>query len=403
MLELEEACELIFEHVAPLGSEERLIEDAAGCAAADDIVSEVDVAPFRNSAMDGFAVKSSWLRDCSSDNPRVLPIGSTTFAGDSISHVDTDAEALKIMTGACVPDGYDAVVPVEDTEYDDETVRFFKPVVPGRHVREAGEDIARGQRLYARGTAFSRLDVGILATVGLPSVKTFRKPSLVVIGTGDELTDPGETLADGKIYDSNTYTIASLASPYCSGVQCVRRVPDRREELLKVLGSKHDVIVTSGGVSVGDRDLVVEMAESCGWHRIFHKVRIKPGKPVYFAVRGNQILLGLPGNPLSAAVTCCVFLIPALKKMAGFAEYRLQKKSVFLAPGELRQGKRTLIWPGSLHEENGRTIARFSAKTSSAALTALQRTDGLIVQDYKTPESENTRVDFIPWNQILMQ
>jgi molybdopterin molybdotransferase len=402
MIELEEASTLLFENIHTIGIEERRIEEAVGCALAEDIASSIDVSPFRNSAMDGFAVTSSWLADCSNENPLSLPYSRTIFAGDSVVPADAGEEPVKVMTGARVPDGYDAVVPIEDAEYDGKTVRFFNPVAPGRHVREAGEDISRGQLLFKRGSVLSRLDIGILATIGLPSVQTYRKPSLVVIGTGNELVDPGETLPEGKIYDSNSYTIAALASPYCGEVECIHRVPDRQEELRKVLASQHDVIVTTGGVSVGDRDYVVEMAESSGWRRIFHTVHIKPGKPVYFAVRGKQVLLGLPGNALSSTVTCCLFLIPALKKMSGFAQYRLQRDSVFLTPEEFRKCKRLLIWPGSIHEENGRKLARYSPKTSSAALTALKDTHGLIIQNCKKPESEDARVDFISWSQILL-
>jgi molybdopterin molybdotransferase len=402
MLEFKDACELLFNNIARLGSEECLIEDAVARALAQDVVSPMDITPFRNSAMDGFAVKSSWLKDCSVDHPVELPIGSTAFAGDPAPRVDAGSQVLKIMTGACVPDEYDSVIPIEDTKYDDDTVRFFKPVVSGRHVRSPGEDITRGQKLFAAGYVLTRLDIGILAAIGLRSVSTFQRSSLLIIGTGNELIDPGEELAEGKIYDSNTYMISSLVSPLCSKIECVRRVPDRREELQKALDSGHDVIVTSGGVSMGDRDLVVEMAESRGWRSVFHKVRIKPGKPVYFAVRGRQILLGLPGNPLSAAITCCLFLIPALKKMAGFDDYRLRGHAVSLAPGSFRKSNRMLIWPGLMDEKNGQAFVRYSPKTSSSALTALQDSDGLIIQKTDKEESRDQKVDFIPWNQILM-
>jgi molybdopterin molybdotransferase len=402
MHEFEEACELIFKNTQTIGTEDRPIEDAVACALAEDVVSPIDVSPFRSSAMDGFAVKSSWLENCTKDNPRLLPVGSTTFAGDSSSQVDTASQALKIMTGARVPDEYDAVVMIEDTEFDQDTVRFFKPVKPGKNIRSAGEDITRGQKLYSEGTVLNRLDIGILATIGFRSVVTFKKPSMVIIGTGNELLEPGVELTEGKIYDSNSYTILSLASPYCSKAESIRRVPDRKEELQKVLNSQHDVIVTSGGVSVGDRDLVVKMAEASGWQTVFHKARIKPGKPIYFAVRGKQVLFGLPGNPLSATVTFCMFVATALKKMSGFANYRLQKRSVAMKPESFRKCKRVLIWPGALYVEEGRHLARYSAKKSSAALTALQGTDGLIIQYSDDPDSRDGKVDFIPWNQVLI-
>lgn len=401
MIEFDEACELIFENVHQLGAEKCLIEDAVGRALAQDVISTIDVAPFRNSAMDGFAVKSQWLEDCSSKNPVVIPVGRTAFAGSPASDPDAVKGALKVMTGARVLDELDAVVPFEETEYDDDKVRFSRPAVRGQHVREPGEDIARGQKLYEKGMILGRLDIGILASVGIRSVSIFRRPSIMIIGTGDELTEPGEKLHGNRIYDANTFTIFSMVAPYCSNAERICRVPDRKEELNEALDSGHDIIVTSGGVSAGERDLVVKIAESCGWQTVFHKVRIKPGKPVYFAVRERQILFGLPGNSLSAAVTCSIFLIPALKKMAGFSEYRLRTKAATLAPGETRKSDRKLIWPGYIKEGAGGIVARFSPKKSSAALTAILGSDGLIIRDSDGSDETGLAIKVIPWSHIL--
>ena len=401
MIEFEKACELIFDNIHPLAAERRLIEDAAGWALAEDIVSPINVAPFRNSAMDGFAVNSLWLKGCSDDNPRVIQLGSTLFAGGPVIDHSTDARVVKVMTGARVPDGFDAVVPFEEAEYNENEVRFSAPVATGQHIRLPGEDIARGQKLFTKGTTLGRLDIGILAASGLRSVLIFRKPSLAIIATGDELTNPGERLVDDRIYDANSFTILSLTTPYCDKIERIHSIPDIKEELHKVLKLPHDVIVTSGGVSAGERDLVVNMAESCGWQRVFHKIRIKPGKPVYFAIRGKQFLFGLPGNTLSTAVTCSIFLIPALKKMAGFTDYKLALKPATLAPGEFRKSNRKLIWPGFIKEDVNSTIASYSPKKSSGALTAILGTDGLIIQDPVETGSQETAVKVIRWRHIF--
>ncbi len=302
-----------------------------------------------------------------------------------------------------LPDQFDTVVPFEDTDYTENMVRFLEPTVRGKHIREPGEDIVCGQKLFTEGMVLSRLDIGILATIGLRSVKTTRKPSMTILGTGDELTEPGEELIGDKIYDTNTFAIYSLAAPFCRKTDRVCKVADTKEELQKALDSPHDVLVTSGGVSMGERDLVTKIAESCGWQRVFHKVRIKPGKPVYFAVRGKQILFGLPGNPLSAVVTCSIFLIPALKKMAGFTDYRLRLMPAFLAPESVRNSKRKLIWPGYFKEDSGRLVALFSAKKSSAAVTALLGTDGLIIQDPAEVKSKEAAVKVVRWRHIYKQ
>jgi len=401
MIEFEQACELVFDNIHPLGAEKRLIEDAIGWVLAEDIVSPINVVPFRNSAMDGFAVNSLWLKECSDANPRVMRIDSTLFAGNSEKNHSPDERVVKVMTGARVPDGFDAVVPFEEAEYSENEVRFSAPVATGQHIRLPGEDITRGQKLFTKGTLLGRLDIGILAAIGLRSVLTYRKPSLAIIATGDELTNPGEDLKDDRIYEANSFTILSLVAPYCDKIERIHSIPDIKEELHKVLNLPHDVIVTSGGVSAGERDLVVNIAESCGWQRIFHKARIKPGKPVYFAVRGKQVLFGLPGNTLSTAVTCSVFLIPALKKMAGFTNYKLSLKPAKLALGEFRKSNRKLIWPGFITEDADSVIARYSPKKSSGALTALLGTDGLVFQDPVTAESPEAAVKVIAWRHIF--
>jgi molybdopterin molybdotransferase len=401
MIEFEQACDHIFAHTRSLGSEDRLIETAVGCVLDGDITSPINVSPFRNSAMDGFAVKSEWLSACSESQPLTLLIGSTTFAGDAATAKTAPSHASKIMTGAMVPSECDAVVPFENTEYDDRQVTFRRSIAAGANVRQPGEDITEGQKLFSRGTTLGPLDIGILATIGMRTVSTFRRPSILILGTGDELTNPGEELVDGKIYDSNTFTLQALLSPFCERVERVCGVRDVKEEIARALDSSHDIIVTTGGVSAGERDLVVDMAESAGWERVFHKVRIKPGKPVYFAVRNRQLLFGLPGNPLSTAVTCCIFLIPSLKKMIGFKNYRLSLKPAILAPEAIRKCARKLIWPGIIRNEAGQIVASFSPKKSSAALTAVLGTDGLVFQESTDGTRKDVKVEVVPWDHIL--
>lgn len=401
MIEFGRACELIFEKTRVLGTEDKPIEKAVGYVLAQDVVSSINVSPFRNSAMDGFAVKSEWLVECSESHPITIPLGPTLYAGETVPQKVSGKQTIKVMTGARVPDDFDAVVPQEDTVFDQNEVRFIKPVPQGKHVREQGEDVARGQKLYSAGTILGRLDTGILAAIGLRSVPTYRKPSAIIVGTGDELTPPGEELTGDRIYDSNTFAILSMIEPFCGNAERVSRVPDRKDDVEKALCSSHDVIVASGGVSVGERDLVVDMAEACGWQSVFHKVKIKPGKPFYFAVRDSQLLFGLPGNPLAAIVTCAVFLIPALKKMSGFADYRLSPQPAALANDKPAKPGRVLIWPGFLKEESGRMVADFAAMKSTAALTTLQGSDGLIFRGSVNGRPENMSVGAIRWSDLL--
>ena len=410
MIEFEQACDDIFAHTQCLGIEDRAIEAAVGYVLAEDITSGISVSPFKNSAMDGFAVRSEWLMECTEDRPLTLSIGSTTFAGDTLS-IEAPAsrapeaprvpEVPKVMTGAMVPAECDSVVPFEDTDYDDNHVTFRRSIATGAHVRQPGEDITLGQKLFSKGTTLGPLDIGVLATIGRRTVGTYRRPSMLILGTGDELTNPGDDIVEGKIYDSNTFTLQALVSPFCERVERVCGVRDHEEEIARALDSDHDIVVTTGGVSAGERDLVVDMAEAAGWKRVFHKVRIKPGKPIYFATRNQQLLFGLPGNPLSTAVTCSVFLIPALKNMIGLKDYRLRLQPARLAPEAIRKSGRKLIWPGMIRSEAGQIVASFSHKKSSAALTALMGTDGLVFQAATDGECKDVKVEVIPWDHIL--
>jgi molybdopterin molybdotransferase len=192
-----------------------------------------------------------------------------------------------------------------------------------------------------------------------------------------------------------------MIKPWCASVECRRRIVDQSEALESVLDSKHDVIITSGGVSMGERDLVVGTAESLGWEPIFHKARIKPGKPIFFARRGRQLLFGLPGNPLSTAVTCALFVIPALKKMTGWPEYELVLTPARLGESSLRQTGRRLIWPGMARMTEDGLVVEYTNKKSSAALSALMHTDGLIIQSPVKSDTDEATIDFVGWNQLL--
>lgn len=404
MISYEEAIELVFDFTPKLDKKDLELPEARSYALAENIISKVDVGPFRNSSKDGFAVFSEQLRNCSPDNPLSLPITATFFAGEVCSDNQPKGSAVKVMTGAPVPSVYDCVVKLEDTSYGTRQVTFSQPVTPGTNIRAAGEDIVRGQTLYFKGHRIEPWDIGILASIGLKVVPVFEKPSALVVCTGNELVEPGEPLTPGQIYNSNKFTIASMIGGFCENLETPATVHDTVESLTAALNSNHQVIVTTGGVSAGERDLVVKAAEAGGWETVFHKVAIKPGKPVYFARKKNQLLFGLPGNPLSAAITCAVFVVPALKKMAGYQKFRLQPIPASLSDSPHRESDGTLIWPGKIwHREKG-LAASFSSKESSAALSALLESDGIIFQ--KNPKSgrkNSPEIEVVTWHQVFNQ
>jgi molybdopterin molybdotransferase len=402
MLSFSEAQRAASDAVKILGVTQVPVDSAAGFTLSEDIKSKIDVSPFRNSAMDGYAIHSESLAGCTKENPLTLPVSGAIFAGESDSAEISSSVAVKIMTGAPVPRECDAVVKVEDVQSRDDSVQFFAPAKVGQNIRRPGEDIAKGDTLFRAGDRLGPLDIGVLASIGISEVTAYRKPRVQILVTGDELVEPGVALQHGQIYNSNQRTISSLIQNHCSDVQAGQIIVDNLEQLTRALESDTDVIITSGGVSAGDKDFVPEAAEAAGWKTVFHKCAVKPGKPIYFARRGDQCLFGLPGNPLSVAVTCAVFVIPALKKMAGRSDYEITPARAELQRTPPRKTKRTLIWPGKIWRDGAKTCAAFSEKTSSAALSALLQSDGLIMQSSENELSDSSgQVLAIRWRDLL--
>lgn len=408
MIDLETAIETIDANVTRLPVENVSLTDIHGRVLAKDVVSPLNVSPFRNSAMDGFAVRAELLQHCSADSPVSLPVVGVACAGRSQapeSDMSVARQALKIMTGAPTPERYDTVVKVEDVEFTESSVTFSAPAKVGANIRPPGEDIRIGQTVFAAGHRLRALDVGISASMGLSHLSVYRQPRVSVFTTGDELVEPGNKPGFGQIYNSNRYTIAALIRPFCECVKNRAPVEDTKEALRKALEgalkSDSDVIITSGGVSAGDRDLIPVVAAELGWRELFHKIAMKPGKPVFFAKNGKRLLFGLPGNPLSTAVTCATLVIPALKNMSGFSDY-LPKPFPAVLRSESRAGKRLLLWPGTISREGATLFAEYSAKKSSAALTALLHSDGLIIEREGRKISDSGRaVEVMLWDDLL--
>jgi molybdopterin molybdotransferase len=402
MIEFEEASSLIFNAANPLGEIKRPIGNSISYVLSKDIISPLSISPFRNSAMDGFAVRAEWLKDCSPENPIKLPIDTTVFAGDSGKMKMSDGQPIKIMTGAPVPDQFDTVVKFEDTSYDDSFVVFTKSISEGTNVRPVGEDLHKDQLVFKRGHIITSLDIGILAGIGLTEVSVFKKPSVLVFSNGNELVAPGNDLKFGQIYDSNKYTVSSLIKPFVETIEIGPTIIDESEKLEQALSADFDVIITTGGVSAGEKDLVIGAAKKIGFEQVFHKARIKPGKPIFFARKDKRLLFGLPGNPLSTAVTCAVFAIPALKKLIGREDYMLRSENAVIDAKQARPGGRLLIWPGHFSKSQNCITAEYSDKKTSAALSALLNSDGLIFSDFSRDNATPpTQVKVIFWNQLL--
>jgi molybdopterin molybdotransferase len=295
--------------------------DAQGCVLAQDVTSEVPLPGFRNSAMDGYAVHAADLAAAGETTPVTLPVAGDIAAGDTRALLLAPGQSMRIMTGAPMPEGADAVVPVELTDGDLTSVIVLAPVSVGQHVREAGEDVATGDLVMSEGTRLEPRQIALLAEVGTGEVRVTPRPRVVVISTGDELIEPGTRPGFGQVVDSNGLMLtAAVRALGCIPIRvgCVRDDPLTFLSTIETQLLRADAVITTGGVSMGAYDTVKEVLSSVGTMR-FDKVAMQPGMPQGFGVLGESRVpvFTLPGNPVSAMVSFEVFVAPALRLMAG--------------------------------------------------------------------------------------
>jgi molybdopterin molybdotransferase len=315
LLTLEEAQELILARARPLPAELVPVAEAGGRITAEDVRAKVDLPPFASSAMDGFAVHAS-------DLPGMLQIVGESAAGRPYGALVEPGCAVAISTGAVVPDGADAVVPIENVVKTENRVELALETAPGTHIRPRGGDIAAGDLAVPAGTRLAPARLAAAAASGIAELPCRRRPRVAVFATGSELVAPGEPLASGQIYDTNTLMLTSVLEAAGAEVLAQPPVADEEAELREALerGLAADVLVTSGGVSVGEHDLVRDAERELGVEEVFWRVSIKPGKPISFGVRGDTLVFGLPGNPVSALVGSELFVKPALRALEGVAD-----------------------------------------------------------------------------------
>ncbi|MDQ7027629.1 MAG: molybdopterin molybdotransferase MoeA [Anaerolineae bacterium] len=379
----------ILSHIHPLGSEDIALPESLGRILAADIVSDINLPPFANSAMDGFAIKAHDSAHASPDNPTTLIITMDIPAGVTPNQALQSGEAARIMTGAPVPEGADAVIPVEATNADfsqldlstlAKTVALYQAASIGANIRSIGENIRIGQTILSSGTAIQPADIGILASIGKSVIPVIRKPRVVIIGTGDELVALDEPMTVGKIRDSNSYTLQALASQ--DGCETIRLpiAPDDSEAIRKLfneaLALKPDVIISSAGVSMGAADYVRAILDEMG-EIDFWRINMRPGKPVAFGHLGSIPFFGLPGNPVSAMVTYDVIVRPALLKLAQKPDVA-HIVSAIAGERMASDGRRTFARV-TLRRENGELVAYATGTQSSGALISMVKADGLLI------------------------
>jgi molybdopterin molybdotransferase len=318
LLEIEDARRIVLSHANPLPSQQVRLVEALGRVLAGDIVAAQPVPAFDSSAMDGFAVSSRDMNGASPQRPLLLRVIDESRAGAPARRRLADREAIAISTGAQVPPGADAVVRVEDTRAAGEDVEVLRAVAAGSDVRRAGEDMRPGQTVLERGRSIGAAELGVLASLGRAEVSCVRRPRLSLLVSGDELLAPGEPMRPGGVRDSNSLTISALARRAGADVVSSERVRDEAAATRDAIAAaieRADVAVICGGVSVGSHDHVKGALRELGSRELFWGIALRPGKPTWFGTSGSTLVLGLPGNPVSAMVTFMLLARPALRAL----------------------------------------------------------------------------------------
>ncbi len=416
MIRVEEALSYILKHFEPLQPESTYLLNALDRVLAEDIFADVAIPPFDNTSMDGYAVRAADTAGATPDAPVTLRVVADVPAGTVADAPVGPGEAARIMTGAPLPEGADAVVPVEETDKWPDTgqeprgkgatVKIFKAAAVRANVRRAGKDMRPGELVLPRGTVVRPAEIAVLATLGHSHVRVIRRPRVAVLATGDELLDINEPLAPGKIRNSNEYSNAALVSRY-GGIPVrlgIARdtVADLTAKIRQGLAQNVDLFITSAGVSVGDYDVVKDVLEAEGKIR-FWQVRMKPGKPLAFGTIQGVPLLGLPGNPTSSMVSFEQFARPAILKMQG--RTKLVKPTVeAVLDDALRRGDRRGYQRVIVHrDENGVYHAGTAGLQVSGFISAMARANGLAIVpegEGVLPPGARVMVQMLDWPEV---
>jgi len=375
LLSYSEAKAVIDSHIEPITHTETVPIDAAeGRVLAADFIAAMDVPPFSRAAMDGYAVRAKDTFGAGQFKPRILEITGEAHAGEKSSKRVTGGVCLLISTGAMMPAGADAVEMVEDTERDGDRVKIFKAVVPGANVGKRAEDIKAGAAILEAGAYLDAGKIGVLASQGTTAIAVFEKPRVAVLPTGEEVIPGGKKLKPGQLYDINSHTIAAVVNGNGGVAVKVGIAGDTLESLKSTIREalKQDMVVLSGGSSVGTRDLLVDVIE--GWGQVlFHGIQVKPGKPTIFAMVEGKPLMGMPGYPTSCLINAYHFLLPAVRKMA-----RLPPRK-----GDTVRAKLSRRVPGSTGRRQFLTVKLVGDEAvpvfkESGAITSIADADGYI-------------------------
>ena len=381
MITVKDALQTILKATTPLGFEKVAILESRDRILAEDVYAPRDIPPRDNSAMDGFGLVSEDTAGASRDTPLLFDIIDDIPAGYMSEKIVGFAEAVRIMTGAPIPQGVDAVIPVENTVIDGKQVKIFEEAPMGQNVRYRGEDVVEGELVLPRGRVIRPAEIGMLATLGRSFVHVYQKPLVAILASGDELIDVDGDSSPEKIISSNTYSSAAQvmecgATPLLAGI-----ARDSREDLIAKFTNalRADVIVSSAGVSVGDYDYVKEVMTELGVTIDFWQVAQRPGRPFTFGRAGIKLFFGLPGNPVSSMVTFEEYVRPALLKMSGHTSLFRRTITAVLKEDIKKKKKLRFFIRGRVTVENGKYFVITTGEQGSGILKSMVMANGIIV------------------------
>ncbi len=387
LIEYPEAVRLVLENARQLPAEDLSLLESQGLALAEDVRARFDSPPFDNSAVDGYAVRSA-----DAEAGRTFRVVDEAPAGRPAAKSVGEGEAIKIFTGGVIPEGADAVVMVENTTGWGERFELKKAASPGQNVRGSGEDVRGGDVILKKGAEVGPPEIALAATQGYRGLPVYRRPKVVVLSTGTELVEPGaRDLSPGEIYDSNSFAVIAQARELGAETRRISAASDDPDLIRDALGEvleTADVVVTSGGVSVGEKDLVKGTMLELGVQQIFWGVKFKPGKPLFFGVRGDVRLFGLPGNPVSAMVCFELFVRPALMRMMGREDKKRPHIDVYFQEDIKNNFGRMHAMRVSLERTDKGWLARSVGAQGSGLVSSLIRADALALIG---PDSEGAR------------
>lgn len=380
MISIEEARTRVLADCVPLPVEERSLDDVLGLVLAQDIVAGNSVPPFDNSAMDGFAVSAADTVEASVDQPVELLVSQTIPAGHVAERPLGRGEAAKIMTGAPIPQGADAVVQSEMAEERDSQVRILQPVKPGRNIRRAGEDVMAGDCVLPLGSIIGPAEIGLLASLGHPTVLVHRRPRVAIVSTGSELVDIDQPLGPGQIRNSNSFALRAQCQQLGIEATVLGIVPDDYQSTRRLIerGLEYDVLLTSGGVSVGEFDFVKDIQDELGVERRLWGVSMRPGKPLAFGVRNGTLVFGLPGNPVSAMVSFEIFVRAALLRLMGYRKTTRPLYRAIIAEDVAGSDGRVYIARVRAWREDGSWHVSSTGPQGSKMLRSMVNANGLV-------------------------